>query len=75
MSSAEDGIDHSRRNRDYDRDEGWTYDALRERERERERRYRDPGSDATWNDEDYYRGLLGGQGGSGSGGKTRTGYR
>ncbi|KAL1979421.1 hypothetical protein VTN96DRAFT_5971 [Rasamsonia emersonii] len=68
LSSAEDVIDDSRRYRDYDRD-----DALRERERERERRYHDLGSDATWSDEDYYRGLLGGQGGSG--GKTRSGYR
>ncbi|KAL1965544.1 hypothetical protein VTN77DRAFT_5628 [Rasamsonia byssochlamydoides] len=70
-----DVIEDRRRYRDYDRDEGRTYDALRERERERERRYRD---DDTWSDEDYYRGLLGGQGG-GSGGydyKTSwSGYR
>ncbi|OKL60844.1 hypothetical protein UA08_03208 [Talaromyces atroroseus] len=52
--------------RDYDRDDSRDYELLRERERERERRYHDHlgGSGrSTWNDEDYYRGLLGGQGG------------
>jgi hypothetical protein len=79
-----DVIEDSRRYRDYDLDEARTYDTLRERERERERRYKDhSGGHSTWSDEDYYRGMLGGQGGgpvSGSSGgydyKTaRSAYR
>lgn len=60
--------------RDYDRDDTRDYDVLRERERERERerRYHDHlgsgSSRTTWSDEDYYRGLLGGQGGGTIGG-------
>jgi hypothetical protein len=52
--------------RDYDRDDSRDYELLRERERERERRYHDhlgASGRSTWNDEDYYRGLLGGQSG------------
>lgn len=52
--------------RNYDRDDARDYELMRERERERERRYHDHLSGSgrsTWTDEDYYRGLLGGQGG------------
>lgn len=72
-SATGDGYDDGRRHRDYDRDDSRDYEVLRERERDRERRYHDHlGSRNTWSDEDYYRGLLGGQGGGPVGG---TDYR
>lgn len=62
-STAGDGYDEGRRYRDYDRADARDYEVLRERERERERRYHEPvGSRSSWSEEDYYRGLLGGQG-------------
>lgn len=68
-SATGDGYDEGRRYRDYDRDDSRDYEVLRERERDRERRYQDHlSSRNTWSDEDYYRGLLGGQGGGPVGG-------
>ncbi|THC88507.1 hypothetical protein EYZ11_012041 [Aspergillus tanneri] len=69
-----DIIEDSRRRRDFDRDseDQRLYESLREREKEREKsKYNDQlPSRASWaNEEDFYRGMLGGQGGTaGSGG-------
>lgn len=72
-SATGDGYDEGRRYRDYDRDDSRDYEVLRERERDRERRYHDHlSSRNTWSEEDYYRGLLGGQGAGPVGG---TDYR
>lgn len=81
--TTEDG----RRFRDFDRDRDRAvrdderlYDTLRERERERDKKFHDHlQSRGTWpNEDEYYRGLLGGQGGgpvgSGSGGYDYRSY-
>lgn len=64
-----DSLDDVRRYRDLDRDaEDRLYESLREREKEREKtKYHDHlPQRSTWaGEEDYYRGMLGGQGGSG----------
>ncbi|KAL4958718.1 uncharacterized protein BDV14DRAFT_186223 [Aspergillus stella-maris] len=55
--------------RELDRDDDRLYDKIREREKEREKsKYHDLSTRSTWSgDEDYYRGMLGGQGGGPSG--------
>lgn len=68
-------MDDPRRYRDLDRDaEDRLYESLREREKEREKtKYHDHlPQRSTWaGEEDYYRGMLGGQG---SGGPVGGGY-